>query len=346
MSFRAMAGTLAATMVLSLGLPQAASADAVADFYKGKTISIYVGFPPGGGYDIYSRLVERHYGKFIPGNPQIVVQNMPGGAGVKVAAFIANASAQDGRALGVMIDSLTLTSLLRPTKKFDTTKFKWIGRVTTTSTVGVLWHTAPAHSVMEARNHVITTAASARGGASSLIPNVLNAVVGTKFKPIAGYRGTSDFALAMERGEVNGIGAMSWEALKTRKAGWLKDNKITVMYIQSTERHPELPKVPALTDFAKNDDDRKLLSLLGSSPAVGRSFAAEPGIPADRAAALRSAFMKMVGDAAFLADAKKSNLVVDPVDGATVQKIVAAMAATPKPLVDKLKQLNRKPKKK
>ena len=323
--------------------PAPASADAVSDFYGNKPLVIYVGFGPGGGYDLYARLVAQHWGKFIPGRPNVIVKNMSGGGTRKAAAYLTNVTPQDGGSVGMFLDSLTLGIVLRGGKqKFDPSKFVWIGRITSSISVAVLWHTAPARSVQDATQREITLAATGPTSTSAYIPIALNNIVGTKFKPINGYRGSSAGALAMERGETHGMGAIGWEALKTRKADWLRDGKINFLYVFGTQRHKELPNVPALTEFAKNPKDLELLTIFGSSSKIGRAIAGEPGIPKDRAAALRQAFMAMSRDPVYLADAKKRRLGIDPLDGEGVQRVVDKVMAMPKPLVDRIKTFIKK----
>jgi tripartite-type tricarboxylate transporter receptor subunit TctC len=242
----------------------------------------------------------------------------------------------------MFLDTLTLSTLVRPETKFGVDKFVWIGRVAPASKLAYVWHTAPAKSVQDAVGKgEITISATSPTSTSSMIPLVLNRVLGTSFKPVTGYRGSAAGALAAERGETHGVGAIGLEVLMGRHAGWLRDKKIHLLYTASVKRIKEFPDLPALPDFGKNADDRKLLAALGSGTEIGRALAGEPGIPNARASALRQAFTKMVEDAAFLADAKKRNMAVEPLSGDAVQKIVAEVAATPKPLVDILKEVVR-----
>ncbi len=337
---------IAAAFLVAAMAPIQAAADAVSDFYRGKTVPIYVGFPPGGGYDLYARLVAAHFGNHIPGNPGIIVKNLSGGASRKAAAYIANATPQDGAALGMFLDHLTLGVALQGKAKFESDKFVWIGRVTPTTTIAYLWHTAPAKSVKDAIGKEIILAATRATSTSAVIPHALNEFVGTRFRPIVGYRGSAAFALAMERGETQGVGAMSWEAVKILKADWLRDKKINIIWTTGSQRHKELPDVPAIPEFARNADERKIMMAIASGTNIGRALAAEPGIPKDRARALRRAFMAMVRDPAFIADATKRQLSVDPIDGETLQRIVADIVATPKPLLKKINSFIKRKKKK
>jgi tripartite-type tricarboxylate transporter receptor subunit TctC len=315
-----------------------AMADPVADFYHGKAITLYVSFPPGGGYDIYARVLAPYFTRHIPGNPAIVIKNMEGGSGVKAAGYISTITPQDGTSIGLFLDTLTLGKVLGGPGEFDPVKLTWIGRVVSTATVAMVWHTAAAQSVEEAKRREIIIAGSVPSNSSSFIPTALNDLVGTKFKIIRGFQGSLPMALAMERGEVDAIGGMSWEAIQLTKPDWLAEKKARVLYVHSAHRIKDLPNDPGLLDFAVDEKSRRLLELLGGGPEIGRSIVAEPGIPAERAAALRRAFMDTMTDAEFVTDMHQHNLDVEPLSGQDVQGIVAAAAATPKQLVDQARR--------
>jgi tripartite-type tricarboxylate transporter receptor subunit TctC len=315
-----------------------ATADPVGDFYRGKTISLYVSFPPGGGYDIYARLLAPHFSRHIPGHPTIVIKNMEGGSGVKAASYITGLTPQDGTSLGLFLDTLTLGKVLGGPGEFDPVKLSWIGRIVSTATVSVVWHTSPVQSVEAAKRSEIVIAASVPSNSSSFIPTALNDLIGTKFKIIRGYQGSPPMALAMERGEVQAIGGMSWEAIQMTKPDWLSEKKIRILYAQGAHRIKELPDDPGLLDFATDERSRRILALLGGGPDIGRSIVAEPGIPAERAAALRQAFSATIADAEFSADMRKRNLNIEPLSGEELQGIVAAAAATPRELIEQAKR--------
>jgi len=325
------AGTLAL-------MPCPAAADAVADFYRGKSINLYVSFPPGGGYDIYARVLAPHFTRHMPGNPTIVVKNMEGGSGVKAASYITHLTPQDGTSLGLFLDTLTLGKVLGGPGEFDPVKLTWIGRIVSTATVSVVWHTSRVQSVEAAKQNEIAIAASVPSNSSSFIPTALNDLIGTKFKIIRGYQGSPPMALAMERGEVDAVGGMSWEAIQTTKPDWLTERKIRILYAQGAHRIRELPDDPGLLDFALDERSRQILALLGGGPDIGRSIVAEPGIPGERAAALRRAFTATMGDASFVTDMHKRGLSIEPLSGDEVQGIVAAAVATPKALVEQAKR--------
>ena len=329
------AGLFLATLVCS---STAAFADPVADFYHGKQISLYVGFPPGGGYDLYGRVFAPHFTRHIPGNPQIVIKSMLGGSGIKAAGYMSEVTPQDGTSLGLFLDSLTLGKVLGGPGEFDPLKLKWIGRIVSTATVSVVWHTSKAQSVEEAKRTPIVIAGTVASNTSNFIPVALNDLIGTKFKVIMGFRGSPDQALAMMRGEAEAIGGMSWEAIQTNHQDWLREKRIKVLYAQGAQRIKELPDSPGLLDFATNDRSRKLLGLLGSGPDVGRSIVAEPNIPSDRLAALRKAFMETIEDPEFVAEMTKRNLSIEPLSGEAVQRIQEETVATPKELIEQAKR--------
>ena len=315
-----------------------ALADPVADFYRGKSISLYVGFPPGGGYDLYARVFAPYFSRHIPGNPPIVLKTMLGGSGIKAAGYMTSVTPQDGTSLGVFLDALTLGKVLGGPGEFDPVKLTWIGRIVSTATVSVVWHTSPVQSIEEAKHRELLMAGTVPSNTSSFIPAALNDLIGTRIKVILGFRGSPDQALAMMRGEAQSIGGMSWEAIQANHREWLDGHLIRILYAQGAHRIKDLPNDPALLDFATDERSRNILSLLGSGPDIGRSLVAEPGIPPERAAALRKAFMAAIEDPEFVAEMKKRYLNVEPLSGEDVHKIVAASVATPKDLVAQAKR--------
>src|SRR5262245_15257031 len=330
-------GTCAA-LVVAQASAVAQTPDPVADFYRGKTISLYVGFPPGGGYDLYARLFAPYFSRHIPGNPSIVLKTMLGGSGIRASGYMTSVTPQDGTSLGAFLDSMTLGKLLGGPGEFDPVKMVWIGRIVSTATVSVVWHTSPVQSVEEAKHKELLMAGTVPSNTSNFIPAALNDLIGTKIKVILGFRGSPDQALAMMRGEAQSIGGMSWEAIQTNHKEWITEKKIRILYTQGAQRIKDLPNDPALLDFATDERSRRILGLLGSGPDIGRSLVAEPGIPPERAAALRQAFMATMQDPELIAEIKKRNLTIEPLSGEEVQRIVAASAATPKELVDQAKR--------
>jgi tripartite-type tricarboxylate transporter receptor subunit TctC len=331
---RALARLPRLILAAALLMPTAAVADAVADFYHGKTVNLYVSFPPGGGYDIYARILAPYFTRHIPSNPAVVIKNMEGGSGVKAAGYITSVTPQDGTSLGMFLDVLTLGKVLGGPGDFDPVKLTWIGRMVSTATVAMVWHTAAAQSVDEAKRREIIIAASIPSNSSSYIPLALNDLIGTKFKVIRGFQGSPPMALAMERGEVDAIGGISLESVQLSKQDWLTEKKAKVLYAHGARRIKELPDDPALPELAIDDKSRRILELLGGGPDIGRSIVAEPGIPPERAQALRKAFTQTMEDPEFVAEMRKRHLGVEPLSGEEVQRIVAGAVGTPKDLVE------------
>jgi tripartite-type tricarboxylate transporter receptor subunit TctC len=315
-----------------------ASAEPVADFYRGKTITMLVGFPPGGGYDLYARVMAPHFTRHIPGNPAIVIKSMLGGSGILASGYMTKVTPQDGTTLGTFLDSMTLGKVLGGPGDFDPVKLKWIGRIVSTATVSVVWHTSPVQTIEQAKHREILMAGTVASNTSNFIPAALNDLIGTKIKVIMGFRGSPDQALAMMRGEVNSIGGMSWEAIQTNHQEWLTEKKIRIFYAQGAQRIKDLPNEPGLLDFATDERSRRILGLLGSGPDMGRTIVAEPNIPPDRLAALRTAFMATMEDPEYVAEMKKRNLNIEPLSGDEVQRTVEEIAATPKDLVEQAKR--------
>ena len=325
---------LAASMLVLA--PSALRADPVADFYKGKNITLYIGYTIGGGYDTYARLVGRHIGKHIPGNPTIVPKNTPGAGGRIAAAYVYNVAPKDGTALCTSDQSLALQQAFGDKGiKFDTTKFLYIGNPNAGNNVVTLWHTTGVKTVEDAKKKATILGATGRN-TSAYYPMVMNALLGTQFRVLIGYRGGSHINLAMEKREVDGRGSNNWASWKSTKRDWLRDKKINIIAQVGPKKEADLPNVPLLTDLAKNDEDRKVMALLSAPVAIGRPLFTTPNVPADRVKALREAFDKTMKDPAFVAEAKKIDLEIDPVSGAEMQKIVADIVATPKETVNKL----------
>jgi tripartite-type tricarboxylate transporter receptor subunit TctC len=326
---------LVATAFLSAGTTSIARAQTT-DFYRGKTISNIVGFGPGGGYDLYARLVAKHLGNHIPGNPVFVVRNMPG-AGSRVAGnFLSNVAPQDGTPLGFLSSAIVLDQLLDAAEsRFDTRKLTWIARLNDIAQVAVVWHTAPALTVEQAKDKQIVLAASSALNLSATLPLAFNRMVGTKFKVVPGY--TTDMVLAMQRGETDGVGGTSWEPLKVTYASLLNENLIRMLYMMGIERHPDLPAVPSLPEFGRTAEDKQVFRLLGSISDVGRSIVAGPGTPADRAELLRNAVSEMVKDPAFIADASKLGLGINYLPGPDLQRMVDQLTGSPSLVIEKAK---------
>jgi tripartite-type tricarboxylate transporter receptor subunit TctC len=325
---------LAAMMTLLVSCTAAAQ-PAPQNFYAGKQITLICGAAVGGGYDALARLLARHLGGHIPGNPTIVVQNLPAAGSLVAANQIYNTSPKDGTVISLIQRGMLTAKLINPgTVRFDLAKLNWLGSLASEVGVALAWHTAPHKTAQDLFDKELIVGGHA-GVDPELTPRLYNAVLGTKFKIINGYNGTADIGLAIERGEVFGIGDWSWSSLKKQKPDWIRDKKITLLLQSGLQNHPELPNVPNALAFAKTEPDRKILELFFTQKTVARPFIAPPGVPAERLALLRSAFAALATDRDFLADAEKSNLEVEPMSGAEVDKIVALITSAPPDVVER-----------
>jgi len=316
-----------------------AGAESVKEFYTGKQMTIVVGNAEGGTYDYYGRLGAMIMEKFLPGNPKVVMQYMPGAGGTKAANYMAQIAPKDGSVLSSMHASAVQAQLLRPTGiRYDSSKFLYIGQFTPlTSALGV-WHTAPATDVAGAKEKQVVMGATGKGSYQYQLPALMNELLGTKFKLIPGYKGIRSQNLAIERGEIHGRGGtiVSWVV---SRPDWIKEGKIKFLVQVGSKRDKAFPDVPLATELTDNPDEKKMFQLLSSGSILGRLLIGTPDTPADRAAALRAAFDKGVKDPEVQADAKKRKLTLDPATGPELAALVDDIVATPKPTVDKVVKL-------
>jgi tripartite-type tricarboxylate transporter receptor subunit TctC len=322
--------------VVGAGAP--ASAQSVEEFYKGKTISLVIGYSPGGGYDTYARLVARFLTEHIPGKPTIVPRNMPGASSRVAAAFVYNVAPKDGTVLATGDQSLSVAQAMGEKLQFDTTKFIYIGNPSAENNTTVTWHTSPVKTIDDAKKTEVPLGATG-GSTSSQYPRAMNALLGTKFKVILGYPGGNDINLAMERGEVAGRGSNSWASWKATRPEWLKEKKINILVQIGLNKAPDLPDVPLLMDLAANPEDKAVLRLLSAPSAIGRPIFTTPGVPEDRVKALRAAFDATIKDPAFIEEAKKAQMEIDPVSGEELQRIVNDIVATPEHVAKRLGEI-------
>jgi tripartite-type tricarboxylate transporter receptor subunit TctC len=321
-------GRLLSAVVLSMiSLSSAAQTVATDEaFYKGKTISLIIASNASGGYDGYGRLLARHMGKHIPGNPGFVVQNMPGANGVRAASHLYSVAAKDGTVIGIFDQAMFLRQLLgAPGLKGDVAKFSWIGRLVSNSAILFAWHTAKVQKIEDVFAHELIVAAS--GAASRLNWAALNTLTGTKFRMVTGYEGPASAKIAMMRGEVEAL-SLPWSALRAENPDWLRDKQINLL-LQTGDKNPGLAHLPRMIDLARTEETRKLLDIFASPSVVGRAFVTTPETPAERVATLRTAFMAMLKDEAFLADAKKINFDLDPMPGEELQAYFARASYAP-----------------
>ncbi len=329
----ALAAVVACAAVAGLDAP--ARADGVADFYRGKTITLYIGTTAGGGYDVYARFVARFMAAHIPGKPLIVPRNMPGAGSRTAAGYVANVVPKDGLSLEASEQALALEQALGDeSMQFDTSKFNWIGSPDSDNKVVVTWHTSRIATVDDAKLQDVPMGATSDTTSSQYL-RAMNALIGTRFKVIHGYPGGNEVNLAMEKGEVAGRGSSSWATWKAR-ADVLRDKKINVLVQVGLKKAEELPQVPLLMDLAANTDDRAMLRLLSAPAAIGHPLITSPGVPPERVQALREAFDATMKDPAFLEEARRVKLEIDPVSGAGLANIAAEILAAPKPVRDRL----------
>lgn len=310
-------------------------AGSVEDFYKGKTINFYIGDAPGGGYDLYAHFVARFIGAHIPGNPLIVARNMPGAGSRTAVGYVYTVAAKDGLSMGASEEALALEQAVGdPTIQFDTSKLNWIGSPDSDNKVVTTWFTSGVKTIEDAKRRDVVMGATADTTSSQYL-NAMNALVGTRFKVVYGYPGGNEINLAMESGEVAGRGSSSWATWKA-KPDVLRDHKINVLVQVGFSKEPELPDVPLLMELADNAADNAVLRLLSAPTAIGHPLFTSPGVPIERVHALRAAFDATMKDPAFLDEAKRIKLDVQPTSGQRLQDIVAEILSAPQPVKERL----------
>jgi len=331
---------LATGIVLAAAPIGFASADAVKEFYSGKQIALYVGYSAGGGYDTYARMLARHYGRHIPGNPDFVVQNMPGAGSTRLANWLYSVAPKDGTAMGAVGRGVAFDTLIGGTGgQFDAQKFNWLGSMNNEVSVCVSWQTSDVKTFDDLLQRELVVGGTGGSADTDQFPNVLNGVLGTKFRIVTGYPGGNDINMAMERGEVAGRCGWSWSSVVSTRGQWLKDKSINILVQLSLSKHPELPDVPLVMDLAKDDEQRAILRLVFARQVMGRPIVAPQDIPEDRVAALRKAFMETMRDPKFRAEADKAQLEVEAVSGEEVQDLVNETYKTPAEVVAKVTKL-------
>jgi tripartite-type tricarboxylate transporter receptor subunit TctC len=312
-----------------------ASAD-VAGFYQGKVVKVMVPSGLGATLGLYGHLVVEHLGKHIPGNPTVVIESRPGGGGTRGAAFAYSAAPKDGTYIAEVLAPSVITPLLRDVK-FDASKFQWLGSVTPRPAVVSMWHTSPVKTLDEAKKKQAIMGSTGLGSETYLVPTLMNEVLGTKFKIVKGYKGGGALNKALESGEIQGR-MQYWSGWTAGKPQWLKEKKLIHLVKYGGEIR-DLPNVPSLAGLMKTPEHKAMVSFIETAPKIGMGFWVSPDVPKDRLEALRKAFIAMLDDPEFKADAKKRRAPVDAVSGETLQKLVASAYATPKSTVTKLKNV-------
>jgi tripartite-type tricarboxylate transporter receptor subunit TctC len=322
-----------AVACLAFALIRPAQAQSVEEFYRGKTVSLVIGFSVGGGYDLYGRHVARYLGRHIPGNPTILPQNMPGAGSLKAANFIYTAAPKDGTAIGTFARATGINPLLESGATFDGTKFGWLGSVTDDVSTCLTWHTSPVKTWKDFLEKPVTLGGQGLSSDPDIFARLYKNVFGAKVKLVSGYPGTNEITLAMERGEVDGLCGLSWSTIKTRHAAWMRDKKINILVQSAFKKVPDLGDVPLVLDLTQDRQKLQVLKLILAAQEMARPFAAPPGIPADRKAALIKAFEATMKDPEYLADAKKLNIDVNPVTAKAIDDLLAELYATPKEVI-------------
>jgi tripartite-type tricarboxylate transporter receptor subunit TctC len=329
-------GVASATCLLA---PAPARAQSVENFYKGKSISFIIGYPSAGAPDVYARLIGRHMGKYIPGNPTIVARNMPGAGSLLAANHLFNAAARDGTVFGITSPTIPLEETLgAAASKYKAAQFHWIGRLATNPNITFIMNHSPVKNIKDAFEKVAILGATGRTSTNTVFPLVLNNVVGTKFKVVSGYEGTAAVMLAMERGEVEGLSS-TYDGLKTQREEWITGKKVNIVVQYLLRRHPELPDVPTSAEMASTPEQATILRTVSSASEIGKFILTTPDVPADRVAALRKAFDAVIKDPEFLAEAAKLRIEVDPLSGAELQKIVHETQSIPPDVIEKVKKI-------
>ena len=312
-------------------------AQSPADFYRGRTVDLYIGYSVGGAYDLYARMLARHLGKHIPGNPTVVPQNRPGAGSFLALGYMANVAPKDGSVIAIGAPTAPLDEKLGTQGvRFKAAEFNWIGRIDSLVNIVFLWHTSPVKTFADAQQMETKLSGTGVGSTVSIYPTVTNNVLGTKFKLVMGYKGSNDAQLAVERGEAEGH-STSWTAVKVAHPDWRPDKLINIIVQFALKKHPELPEVPTVVELARNDEERLILRAVMNATEIGTAFFTTPGVPVDRVQALRRAFDATMQDPEFLAEAQRTHLTVGALAGEELQKLVTEVAALSPGLLEKVK---------
>ena len=333
---------VAATVALLFGVNgPAAAQDGVEQFFRGKSINLYIGSSAGGGYDTYARVLARHFGKYIPGNPTIVPQNMPGAGSNKLSGFIYTVAPKDGTAIGAIFPGAVLAPLLADAAlQHDPSKLLYIGSANSDVYTCVARTDAPVKTFQDLFAREVIVGATNDGGTTRDMPSLSNNVLGTKFRIVSGYAGTKEITLALERKEVDGLCGFGWTSINASYPHWLTQGVVRILVQENAKGHPDLNRmgVPLTVNFARTEEDRQVMELVYSQAIFGRPFVLPPGVPQDRVAVLRKAFMAAFADKELLAEAKKIKLDVDALSGEEVQSLVTKAFSLPPRISERAKQ--------
>jgi tripartite-type tricarboxylate transporter receptor subunit TctC len=316
-----------------LALPDA-RAEPVEDFYRGRDITLIIASGVAGGYDTYARVFARHFADHVPGRPAVIAKNIPAGGGLTAANTLFSVSAKDGLAIAALTNGVAMDPLFgNPGARFDAQQFGWLGSIGKLQNVCATWHESPIRTIAAAREREVVVAAAGATSNTAIVPRVLNAALGTRFKIVAGYDPGAGLNLALESREVEGICGLSWSTLKASRPDWIRDRKLNVILQMALDKLPDLADVPSALDLVADPAARKVLELILIRQEMGRPLAAPPGVPAERLAALRAAFAATMADADFLAEAQRFQLEVDPLGGEAIGRLLAGAYAAPRDVV-------------
>ena len=332
---------LALGIVVGAGLPQA-KADGVAEFYKGKAVTVVVSSNAAGGYDTFARAVARYMGRHIPGNPAVIVRNMPGAGGIAATNFLYNNADKDGSVIGLVQNNTPFEPLFGTKEaRYDPVRFNWLGSPSAETAMVLLWHAVPVNSVADLKAREVAVGVSGANSTPAFFTRLLNATLGTKMKPINGYPGQNDVLLAMERRELDGHPSAFFSSIRSTRPDWLRDKTAKAILQYGAEKIAELPDVPFAPDLVTNSEDRLVMQAAFAPLALGRPFLMPPGVAAERVAALRSAFAATMADPDFLAEGERVGLGLNaPRTGEQIQEVMERAYQSPPRVIDRLRQLN------
>jgi tripartite-type tricarboxylate transporter receptor subunit TctC len=327
--------------LVGTSVPQA-KADAVADFCRARTVTVVVSSSAAGGYDTLARVIARHIGRHMPGNPVFIVRNMPGAGGITATNFLYNNAERDGSVIGLVQNNTPFEPLFGTKEaRYDPVKFNWLGSPSSETAMVLIWHTVSISSVADLKTHEVTVGVSGANSTPAFFTRLLNAMLGTKMKPINGYPGQNDVLLAMERRELDGHPSAFFSSVRTTRPGWLREKTARAILQYGRQKLAELDDVPFAPDLVASDDDRLVMQAAFAPLALGRPFLVPPGVPGERVVALRKAFALTMADPEFLAEAETMGLGVNaPRTGEQMQEVMERVYRSPPRVIDRLRQLN------
>jgi tripartite-type tricarboxylate transporter receptor subunit TctC len=334
-----------AAIVLALLWPQAAGAETVAEFYRGKAVTIYVGFGPGGGYDAYAQLLAPHIRRHIPGEPTIIVKHMPGAGSLTLMNYLWSVAPRDGTAFGIPASSAAFAPLIgaaqeKAAAQFDATKLNWLGSLEKFTPIGLAWHASGFKTLAEAKQRPLRFGSSGAASGGETYAQLLNEMLGTKFSPIRGYRGSNEITLAMERGEIDGFVGWCWTCLKADRPQYLSDKLVNVLVQFGRDPEAEARGIPSALDMITDAKDRQVMALILANLAMSRPFVAPPAVPADRIKALREGFDAAAMDPAFLAAAAKAGRDISVYHANEIDRLLAESYALPKEIIERAAEVS------